>query len=218
MATLSETPSLKERQRQEREQMILRAASELLMERGYHDMSLEDIAARVGIAKGTIYLHFARKEDLVIAMIEQGIRAFIKALEDALDSGATPHDKLQAVIDRSVVNMSTHGLQAFMAMVQNPEIHSRMAERQGEMRKLWEGPVRRLAAVVDQGKALGEFDATLPTPVVVHLLMSLLTPRGHGQLMEEAQLTEAETAACLSRFFFKGIAAKPSERPTSDKN
>ncbi len=210
--------SLKERQRQEREKLILQAASKLMMERGYHDTSLEDIAASVGIAKGTIYLHFARKEDLVIAMFEQGVRSFIKTLEDALDSAATPHDKLMAVIEHSAMNMPTHGLQAFMAMMQNPEVHTRMAERRDEMGKLWEGPVRRLAAVVDQGKASGDFDPELPTPLIVHLMMSLLTPRGHGQLMEEAQMTPAQVTANLSRFFFKGIAAESSEYPTSDKN
>src|SRR5581483_8243141 len=63
------TLSLKERQRQEREQLILRAARELLMERGYHDMSIDEIAERVGISKGTVYLHFASKEDLVLALL-----------------------------------------------------------------------------------------------------------------------------------------------------
>ncbi|MFL5699301.1 MAG: helix-turn-helix domain-containing protein, partial [Ktedonobacteraceae bacterium] len=57
--------TLKERQRQEREALILQAAEEVLIEKGYHEMSMDEIAARVGISKGTVYLHFASKEDLV---------------------------------------------------------------------------------------------------------------------------------------------------------
>ncbi len=60
--------SLKEKQRQEREALILQAAEEVLMEKGYHETSIDEIAARVGIAKGTVYLHFPSKEDLVIGL------------------------------------------------------------------------------------------------------------------------------------------------------
>ncbi|HZC04052.1 MAG TPA: TetR/AcrR family transcriptional regulator [Ktedonobacterales bacterium] len=217
MTALSDTPSLKERQRQEREQLILRAAGELLMERGYHDMSLDDIASRVGIAKGTIYLHFARKEDLVIVMIEKGADWFVKAFEDALDSATTPRDKLMAVIHHFASNTSTPGFRAFSAMLQNPEIHCRMAERHEEMRMKWDAPLRRVAAAVDEGKATGEFDPSLPTPVIVRVLMSLLSPREHGPLMEQAQLTEEQVTAYLTQFFFKGIAAQPHDCPTDDK-
>jgi AcrR family transcriptional regulator len=53
--------SLKDRQREERERLILEAAEELLAEKGYHEMSIDDIAARVGVSKGTVYLHFPSK-------------------------------------------------------------------------------------------------------------------------------------------------------------
>ncbi len=55
--------SLKERQRREREELILQVAEEVLLEKGYYEASIDEIAARVGIAKGTVYLHFASKED-----------------------------------------------------------------------------------------------------------------------------------------------------------
>lgn len=56
------TRSLKEKQRKERELLILEAAEEVMIEKGYHETSMEEIAARVGIAKGTVYLHFPSKE------------------------------------------------------------------------------------------------------------------------------------------------------------
>ena len=42
--------SLKEKQRQEREELILQAAEEVLAEKGYYETSIDEIAARVGIA------------------------------------------------------------------------------------------------------------------------------------------------------------------------
>ncbi len=57
-APLPETHSHRERQRAEREVLILNEAERVLSEHGYHELIMEQLADRVGIAKGTIYLHF----------------------------------------------------------------------------------------------------------------------------------------------------------------
>ncbi len=217
MSSTSQLPSLKERQRQEREKLILRAAAELLAERGFHEMSLEDIAARVGIAKGTIYLHFASKDDLVVALLKQGFNSYLRALDDALDSAATPREKLAAVIALFTSGASDQGYQNFLPMMQNPAILTRMAELREEMRQQWERPRQRLAEAIDEGKAAGDFDPTLPTGMIASLLISLANPHSRSQLGGENGLSSAEIAAHVKRFFFKGIAATPHEYPASDQ-
>src|SRR5579884_61426 len=110
----------KERQRRERERLILQAAEELLLERGYHDMSIDDIAARVGISKGTVYLHFASKDDLVFALFEQGMQQFITALDAMLASPGTPREKLGAIIRQMSVGLvNPRRLQLVEAMFRN---------------------------------------------------------------------------------------------------
>ncbi len=53
---------LKEKLREARAGLILDVAEEVLAEKGYHDASMEEIAARAGVAKGTLYQHFPRYE------------------------------------------------------------------------------------------------------------------------------------------------------------
>src|SRR6267154_3540256 len=81
--------SLKEKQRQERETLILQAAEEVLMEKGYHETSIDEIAARVGIAKGTVYLHFPSKEDLVIAIFERDMQQLLQYIDTAMSTDLT---------------------------------------------------------------------------------------------------------------------------------
>ena len=207
MTVSSQGPSLKERQRQERERLILRAAMELLAERGYHEMSLDDIAARVGIAKGTIYLHFARKEDLVLALMEYGMNSFLRTLDEALSGEASPQEKLQAVIEQLVGSLADPNRQLISTVLQNPEMRNRLIERREAMGERWKEPRRRLAAVIDQGKAQGVFDTKLPTPLILNMLMGLLSPHSHLEPGEQGNLSTQEMTALLSRFFFKGIAA-----------
>lgn len=63
---------------------ILAAAYQLFMEHGDVDISIQEIAERAGIAKGTVYLYFQDKEELKKTLITQKSREFFQAAVDAL--------------------------------------------------------------------------------------------------------------------------------------
>src|SRR6202140_6018793 len=92
--------SLKEKQRQEREELILQAAEEVLAEKGYYETSVDEIAARVGIAKGTVYLHFPSKEDLVIAIVMREIKHLIAEIEEIASIEGSAQSKLELILQR----------------------------------------------------------------------------------------------------------------------
>src|SRR5215471_15094292 len=107
--------SLKERQRQERAALILQAAEEVLAEKGYHDTSMDEIAARVGVAKGTVYLHFPSKEDLVFALLERKVKTFQHEVEQILASTATARSKVENILLRAYQGPFQQDSQVFMA-------------------------------------------------------------------------------------------------------
>src|SRR5213082_1061024 len=98
MQPITAPRSLKEKQRQEREALILQAAEDVLMEKGYYETSMDEIAARVGIAKGTVYLHFASKEDLVVALFQQDTQKFLQVVEETIASAQTARAKMEAIL------------------------------------------------------------------------------------------------------------------------
>src|SRR5690242_13284336 len=97
MQPLTAVRSWKEKQRQEREELILQAAEEVLMEKGYYDTSMDEIALRVGIAKGTVYLHFPSKEDLVAAIFKRDMQKIMEHVEATMASTLTPRAKLESI-------------------------------------------------------------------------------------------------------------------------
>ncbi len=213
--TLSESGvSLRERQRQERERLILRAAADLFIERGYHDTSMDDIAARVGIAKGTVYLHFASKEDLALALIEQGARTFAQRLDAILASDGTPRAKLEMIFERAYGAMADELSQAFNGIFHSPEVMARLHEKRETLASLWEGPTARLTELLEEGKAAGEFDPEMPTPIMLSLLLGLLAPHRWERPLASKQ-SPAEIARHVKRFFFKGIAPCENAPPTA---
>lgn len=197
--------SLKERQRQERERLILSAAQELLMERGYHEMSIDEIAERVGISKGTVYLHFESKEDLVLALLHRGMREFATALDAALSGPTSPRERLRAVLELFYSGLSSTHAQMACAAFQDTALLGRMAEHRRRVGDVWDGPRKRIAAVIEEGKATGEFDPEMPTPLLLSLFRSLLSPHDYQRLVVEEGLPREEVLSAITKFYFRGI-------------
>jgi AcrR family transcriptional regulator len=61
------------RRKEARPQELLDAALDLFVERGYAAARLEDVAARAGVSKGTLYLYFTNKEELFKAVIRENV-------------------------------------------------------------------------------------------------------------------------------------------------
>jgi len=74
-------PVLRKRRKAARPSELTAAAMALFAEKGFAATRLEDVAARAGVAKGTLYLYFDSKEALFKAVIEEGILPVLAAGE-----------------------------------------------------------------------------------------------------------------------------------------
>src|SRR4249920_887456 len=70
------------RRKDERPRELIAAALQLFVERGFAATRLEDVAARAGVSKGTLYLYFASKEELFRAVVRRGLVESIEMGED----------------------------------------------------------------------------------------------------------------------------------------
>ncbi len=90
---VSTTPSARER--------ILCAAYELFGRRGIRAVGTDEVIARAGVAKATLYRHFATKNDLVLAVLERREQLWTHGLIEEQSGllGDTPEEKLLAIFD-----------------------------------------------------------------------------------------------------------------------
>ncbi len=197
--------SLKERQRQEREELILQALEEVLLEKGYQDISMDEIAARVGIAKGTLYLHFAGKEDLVIALFERDMQAFLMIVEENIASNATTHAKLETILRSMYKGLLGKRVQLLASLSESVDIRKRLTEKKDKLRDRWRHLTDSITTLLEEGKAAGEFDRTIPTEVMLSTFFTLSSPQASKHITD--QIPSEELVTYLIRFYFKGIAA-----------
>jgi TetR/AcrR family fatty acid metabolism transcriptional regulator len=207
--------SLKEKQRQEREELILQATEEVLAEKGYYETSVDEIAARVGIAKGTVYLHFPGKEDLVIAILERNAQVMVELVEATVATASSNREKLEAILQVVYGGFFDPGKKHLMQLpyivMNSAELRRVFVEKKGCMRGKWDRLEALIASILEDGKAAGEFDKTMPTPVMISAFFSLLSPRSFERLNANNQMPVSDFVKHLGRFCFKGIAAIQGE-------
>jgi AcrR family transcriptional regulator len=79
-------------------EVILDAADRLLARYGYKKMTIDDLAQEVGIGKGTIYLHFRSKEEIVLSHVDRIVERVLEPLKAIAESDALPAAKVREML------------------------------------------------------------------------------------------------------------------------
>jgi AcrR family transcriptional regulator len=181
---------------------ILAASQILIAERGYAAMSMDDLAARVGVSKPTLYSQFSTKEELVMAMATQVMERLFSVVEDDGAPGRSALDKLadllragvQAQLDRSFTAM-----QLWM-----PEIVHMLKGHKEHMEEI----CKIDAVVVDlvrQAISDGEIDPQLDSPSVVRIFYALFMSPNVGRLSLTGAPSPETMPDAVAVFFRRGM-------------
>jgi AcrR family transcriptional regulator len=76
---------------------ILRGAREVFLEQGFEGASVDEIARRAGVSKGTLYSHFGDKKALFLAFVHDGCREMVGRIVDAASADASVADTLRRI-------------------------------------------------------------------------------------------------------------------------
>jgi len=77
---------------------IFNTAIKIFSEKGYDNTSVEEITAVAGVAKGSLYYHFAKKEDIFDLLLDEGISLLKNNIELKIKNCKTALEKIKAVI------------------------------------------------------------------------------------------------------------------------
>ncbi len=82
---------------------ILRAATELFVAYGYRKTSVEDVAGAAGVAKGTVYLYYRSKAELLLHAIALQKREYLVELAPGFDASRPPAERLREILRLGLV-------------------------------------------------------------------------------------------------------------------
>jgi AcrR family transcriptional regulator len=193
--------SLKDRQRQMREDAILDAAHSLLSEKGYQGMTMDDLATRVGIAKGSLYQHFKSKEELIcLALVSfmDRITNFI----DALPSTQPAIERIKLTCRKALTLRFQDGFPDILgakifvkdSLTGNP-IYSASTERL----------MLALAGLFDAAKKQGDVANDIPTELLVHATIGRMREPELDPLIAQGRVQPEEIVDFLVQMFLGGV-------------
>lgn len=191
------THSLRERRRQMLREEILEATHQLLTERGYAAMSMDELAARVGVSKPTLYNQFPTKEDLIAAMATQLIERMLAMV--AGERSASPLERLSRFLHTSVRLQVEHRTSTMQLWL--PEIVD-LLERHPHSRACLMRIDETIVATFHEAIRAGEIDpgADVPSLVRVYYALSLTPSVGRLSIVDEPDAERlADTVVDLFR-------------------
>lgn len=148
---------------------ILKAAREVLAEKGLEATRISEIVARAGVAQGTFYLYFPSKTSLVLALVEESTRNTMEAVITAIVGAET----LAEVIDRGV-------RAAFASLYEKRDIAPILSSRIGladvraECERLYQPFYDFTTQLIRQGQEAGELDPTLNPLITARLVAAII--------------------------------------------
>lgn len=134
---------------------ILDATDRLLARFGYRKMTVEDISVEAGIGKGTIYLHFSSKEEVVLSHIDRIVERLQERLKEIANSEAAVAERLRLMLLTRVlfrfdsIQHYTQSLNDLLAVLR-PGLLARRAQ-------YFEAEAQIFAEVLTAGRESGEF-------------------------------------------------------------
>jgi len=148
--------------------LILDAADRLLARYGYRKMTIDDLAQEVGIGKGTIYLRFKSKQEIVLATVDRIVESVLKEMRSLTDSPLSPTEKLRRMLLFRVMHRFDR-VQHYTTSISEVlrDLRSELLERR---ERYFSQEAVPLTKVVRQGQVTGAFRRSAPLPTAKILL------------------------------------------------
>jgi len=190
-----------------REDAIVSSVNRLLAEKGFEAMTVDEVAADVGIAKASLYKHFASKEELAAA-------AMLRVLDHALafldqrstaHAGATPLEQLKAVA-RWTMEVQLAGEMPSLPS-QSSSLRTTLMQHRGYLDRLM-SVSDRLGAWIVAAQSAGQINPALPAEVVLYTLYARACDPVLGLLKAGGNYSDDQVVDIVLSTCFDGLAQR----------
>lgn len=189
---------------------ILANFRELAFTTGFHAATVDELAARTGISKRTIYRYFSSKDEMVGAIMDDLMASVEKSINRAVQSTDDPLEKILSLIKVAAQNLR----------IINPVIMRDMQRYYPhQWKRLEDFRARKIRSVVEMlfnGNQQGYFRKTNPEMFITALLAAIRDVLNPTFLLEH-NLTFEKAIPVLFNIFLYGILAEDVKKPPAGR-
>lgn len=186
---------------------VIRTAARAFDQHGYHNTSLDDIAAALGVTKPTVYYYVANKEQLLFECFRAGLEPIRAALRRAEAARGTGRDRLREVIrDYAVAIASEYGW--CMVRAEHQDLGSDLGGQVKALKSEIDRGIRRLLQAGIADGSIAVQDPKLAAFAIAGALNWIAHWYRVGRSLSAEQVAEA-----FVQFLEHGFAPRPAEAP-----
>ncbi|HRA77811.1 MAG TPA: helix-turn-helix domain-containing protein [Burkholderiaceae bacterium] len=196
-------PSFRQQVLRAREDAILASVNRLLAEKGFDSMTIDEVAADVGIAKASLYKHFASKEELAAAAMVQVLDRALAFLAVQADANASALERVRAAA-RWTMQVQLAGEMPSLP-AQNSALRSALVADRAYTDKLMELSEVLGGWIVEAQKS-GQLNPKLPSEVILYTLFGRACDPVLGLLKSSGNYPDERIVEMMMSTCFDGLA------------
>lgn len=165
-------PRLSPEQRDNHRQRIVDAAWRCVARTGYSDLRVEDVCAEASVSKGSFYLYFKRKDDVLFALLEQDAAAIEERIRSVMLSNRPGIDRLRLFAQTMLADHDDQGRMQVRAdlwaeLFCEEAVRERFVEHLDRRRRL-------LSDAIEAGMRTGEHNGRVPAETLARILLAIV--------------------------------------------
>ena len=190
-----------------REDAIVSSVNRLLAEKGFEQMTVDEVAADVGIAKASLYKHFASQEALAAAAMVRVLERTMEVLDQQVARGVSAVERLREVT-RWALRVQLAGEMPILPS-QNSSMRSELLGHKPYLELLMQVS-DHLGEWIVQAQGDGDLDRSLPPELVLYTLFARACDPVPGVLKSSGRHSDDQVVDWVLSTCFSGIATRPS--------
>ncbi len=184
---------------------VVRAAAQAFNDRGYHHVSIDDIAAALGVTKPTIYYYVANKEQLLFECFRAGLERIREAVREAERPDRPARERLGGVV-RGYAEAIASEYGWCMVRAHEHDLGPEMGRQINALKSEIDQGIRRLLREGVADGSIGPCDPKLTAFAMAGSLNWIAHWYREGQAMTARQVAEA-----FATFFENGLLPRPAQ-------
>jgi TetR/AcrR family transcriptional regulator, cholesterol catabolism regulator len=125
---------------------ILEVAAQLIQQKGYHAASMQDIARAVNLQKASLYYHFATKQEILLALLDQALDLLIERISAVARMDVPADEKMKRSMRAYLECLEENSALAAVLLLEHrslaPELHDRHIPRRDRFENIWRDMIR----------------------------------------------------------------------------
>lgn len=196
----------------EKRQLIFDAAREMITDRGFDRTTMDDIAARAGVGKGTLYNFFESKEDLFLSLVLDGFERTRDLIDAEVEPVADPWERFEVAwrtlllrVFPDLVRQWSFNYQLWGILARDPKARDDFFRR---WRELYADREDYITAAIEEGQASGHFQSDADARSLAVLLLAIFDGLLHRSMFDRERVDPEAALREVSRLVRAALERK----------